>query len=141
MRMSRWAGARTWREPLLLILHFSYAFIPLGFILAGISSLWPEAMPASAALHACTTGAIGVMTLAVMTRASLGHTGRILCADMATKIIFIAVIIAALTRVVAPLLPAVALPLLVASLVGWIVAFGGFVLRYGAILIRPRIQS
>lgn len=141
VRMSRRAGAHIWREPLKFVLRISYAFVPLGFVLVGISTLWPEAMPPSAALHAWTTGAIGVMTLAVMTRASLGQTGKPLRVDKVTRMFLVAAIVAALTRVAAPLLSAVALPLLVASLVGWIVAFGMFVLSYGAVLIRPKTRG
>lgn len=141
VRMSLRAGAHTWRESLMLVLHISYAFVPLGFVLVGISTFWSEAMPPSAALHAWTTGAIGVVTLAVMTRASLGQTGMPFGADKATKIILVAAIVASFARVAAPLLSAVALPLLVTSLVGWIVAFGMFVLRYGGELMRPKTQG
>src|SRR5262245_29993506 len=73
-RMARWAGERTRSERLVLILHAGYAFVPLGFALLGLSILRPDIVLASAATHAWTAGAIGTMTLAVMTRASLGHT-------------------------------------------------------------------
>src|SRR6516162_11794291 len=75
-RLSRWTGARTWREPILFVLHLGYAFVPLGALVLSISIMWPRIVPTSGALHAWTTGAMGLMTLAIMTRASLGHTGR-----------------------------------------------------------------
>ena len=75
LRLARWAGERTGAEPLVLVLHVGYAFVPLGFLLLGAAILLPGVLPPSAALHAWTAGAISVMTLAVMTRASLGHTG------------------------------------------------------------------
>ena len=65
-RLARWAGDRTWREPLVLVLHVAYAFIPLGFVLSGAAVLWPNEAPASAGIHAWTAGAIGMMTMAVM---------------------------------------------------------------------------
>jgi uncharacterized protein involved in response to NO len=72
-RLWRWAGVWTWREPLLLILHVGYAFVPLGFLLGRISILLPQALVGTAAMHAWTGGAVGVMTLAVMTPATRGE--------------------------------------------------------------------
>ena len=76
MRLGRWAGDRTIADRLVLGLHVAYAFVPAGFLLLGASMLWPADVPASAGIHAWTAGAVGLMTLAVMTRASLGHAGR-----------------------------------------------------------------
>ena len=75
-RLARWAGDRTFADRLVLVLHVGYAFVPIGFVLVGAAIVWPAESSASAGLHAWTTGAIGLMTLAVMTRASLGHTGH-----------------------------------------------------------------
>ena len=75
-RLARWAGDRTFADRLVLVLHVGYAFVPIGFLLLGAAILWPSEWPASAGLHAWMVGAIGLMTLAVMTRASLGHTGH-----------------------------------------------------------------
>lgn len=137
-RLARWAGERTWREPMLLILHLGYAFVPLGALMLGLSILWPDAVPPSGALHAWTTGAMGTMTLAVMTRATLGHTGRDVVSTPPTLIIYAAILIAALSRVAAPLLPALYDEMLVLAGLGWIVAFGTFVLVYGPMLLRAR---
>ena len=76
VRLARWAGHRTFADRLVLVLHVAYAFVPVGFVLTGISILRADLVPASAGIHAWTAGAIGMMTLAVMTRASLGHTGH-----------------------------------------------------------------
>lgn len=74
MRLSRWQGARTWRSPLLVMLHIAYAFVPLGLAAAGAASIgW---LPSAAGAHLLGIGAIGGMTMAVMIRASLGHTGH-----------------------------------------------------------------
>ena len=84
LRMSRWQWHRTTREPLLLILHVGYGWLVIGLVLLGLNGLL-NVLPTTAALHALTVGAIGTMTLAVMTRASLGHTGRPLVAGWGTK--------------------------------------------------------
>src|SRR5262249_47864810 len=78
LRLARWAGDRTTRERLVLILHVAYAFVPLGFILTSLAA-FGIVLP-SAGLHAWMVGAVGTMTLAVMTRASLGHPGHALAA-------------------------------------------------------------
>jgi uncharacterized protein involved in response to NO len=106
-RLSRWAGAQTWREPILFVLHVGYAFVPLGALMLSLSILWPRIMPASGALHAWTTGAMGIMTLAVMTRATLGHTGRDVLSTPMTTVIYGAMLLATLVRVAAPLAPGI----------------------------------
>lgn len=138
-RLGRWAGASTWREPILFILHLGYAFVPLGALILGVSILRPDLMPASGALHAWTTGAMGVMTLAVMTRATLGHTGRGVATTKVTLVIYAAIIAAALARVAAPLLPSADYyAALVIAAACWFAAFGGFVAVYGPMLLAPR---
>ena len=87
-RLARWAGDRTTRERLVLILHLGYAFIPIGFLLPALAAL--DLVPAAAGIHAWAGGAVGTMTLAVMTRASLGHTGHALVASRATQAIYAA---------------------------------------------------
>lgn len=138
VRLARWAGVSARREPLVLILHTGYAFVPLGFVLVGAAVLWPSIVPANGALHAWTTGAIGIMTLAVMTRATLGHTGRPLTASGATMAIYAAVIVAAVSRVVAPFFDTAAMSLLTVAAVAWTAAFAGFVAVYGPMLLMPR---
>ena len=83
-RLLRWRGNATIAEPLLLILHVGYAWLVLGSALLGLSMLDAD-VPRSAAIHALTAGAIGTMILAVMTRATRGHTGRELSADIRHK--------------------------------------------------------
>jgi uncharacterized protein involved in response to NO len=138
VRLSRWAGERTWREPIVFILHLGYAFVPLGAAALGISILWPSVMTQTGALHAWTTGAIGVMTLAVMTRATRGHTGHSIVSSPATAAIYGAILIAAFARVVAPVLPAAYFEILCISAAGWLVAFFGFIVAYGPMLVQAR---
>jgi uncharacterized protein involved in response to NO len=139
VRLSRWAGDRTARERLVLILHAGYAFVPLGFLLTGLSAL--DLAPAAAGIHAWAGGAVGTMTLAVMTRASLGHTGQMLTASVATQAIYAAVCTAALVRIAAALAPAASMPLLHLAAALWAIAFLGFGTVYGAILMKSPQRS
>ena len=135
-RMARWAGDRALGEPLVLILHLGYLFVALGFALSGLAA-WTQ-IPLSAGLHAWAVGAVGVMTLAVMTRASLGHTGQALHAGKGTLAIYAAVLLAGLARVFAALAPQWSFVLLHVAAFAWAAAFLGFALVYGRALIRPR---
>ena len=135
VRLCRWAGDRTARERLVLVLHVAYAFVPLGFVLAGLAALG-LVLP-SAGLHAWMVGAAGTMTLAVMTRASLGHTGRELVASVGTQAIYASIVIAACARVAGALFPSLIVLLHIAAL-AWLTAFGAFALLYGPVLFRQR---
>ena len=108
----------------------------LGVALLGLTVLDAD-VPLGAAIHALTAGAIGTSTLAVMTRATRGHTGRALSADHATIAIYLLVNIAAIVRVAAAVGETWAMPLLVASATLWIGAFALFVFRYGPMLLLP----
>ncbi|MGE0005067.1 MAG: NnrS family protein [Parvibaculaceae bacterium] len=140
LRLARWAGQRTWRDPLVLILHVAYGFVPLGLLLAGLAALVPERVPPVAAIHAFGVGAIGAMTLAVMVRATLGHTGRMLKAGTAGSAIFAGILLAALLRLAAVCFPAADL-LVDLSAAAWAFAFLGYAVRYGGMLLRPRPQA
>ncbi len=138
VRLARWAGERTLREPLLAILHLGYAFVPLGFILLGLAAV-TDGTP-TAGIHAWAGGAIGTMTLAVMSRASLGHTGRDLHASRFTQAVYLAVLVAALCRIAAALTPANSIPLLCAAALLWALAFGGFAVIYAPVLLKPPVR-
>jgi uncharacterized protein involved in response to NO len=97
--------------------------------------------PQTTALHALTVGAIGTMTLAVMTRASLGHTGRPLVAGPVTTAIYVSVTLAAILRLMAPLAGRHYLLMLSLAGAAWSGAFGLFALFYGGPLARPRIKG
>jgi uncharacterized protein involved in response to NO len=138
IRLVRWAGDRTLRDRLVLILHVAYAFVPLGFVMLGGAILVPSTIPVSAGIHSWTIGAIGSMTLAIMTRASLGHTGQKLAAGPLTHVIYGAMMLSALLRITAafPLMPATAL--LEAAAAAWITAFWLYAIGYGPLLSRRR---
>jgi uncharacterized protein involved in response to NO len=139
-RLLRWRGARTGAEPLVLVLHAGYAFIPAGLALLGLAALFPS-VPQTAALHVFGAGAIGTMILAVMTRATLGHTGRPLHADRVTAALYAAIILAALTRILAafPVEQTMVLYRLSGAL--WFAGFFGFALTYGRYLACPRAKG
>lgn len=136
IRLARWAGYRTFSDRLVLILHVAYAFVPVGFFLSALSAL--DLVVPGAGVHAWTGGAIGTMTLAVMSRASLGHTGQALSASFFTQIIYASIVIAAVARICAALDPDRSIPLLTVSGFAWTVAFVGFALAYAPLLCRAR---
>jgi uncharacterized protein involved in response to NO len=133
IRLARWAGDRTGRERLLLILHVGYFFVPLGFLLNALGAC--GVVPAGAGIHAWMAGAGGIMTLAVMTRATLGHTGQQLTASVATQAIYAAIVIAVVARICAILAPAHGVPMLHVAAFAWVVAFVGFAAVYGPVLV------
>lgn len=133
-RLARWAGDRTMSDRLVLILHVGYSFVSIGFALLGVSIFYPSLVPGSVGIHAWTAGAIGIMTLAVMTRASLGHTGHPLQASVGTQTIYLLAFCAAWLRIVAALNGSMMFMELASA--AWIAAFGGFLLFYGSTLAR-----
>ena len=136
-RLFRWCGLATFREPLVFILHAGYGWLALGLILLGYNGLHPL-LSHTTALHALTAGAIGTMTLAVMTRATLGHSGRGLAAGPGTRAIYLLVTLAALLRLAAPLAGGHALTLTWIAGAAWSGAFGLFAILYGGLLMRAR---
>jgi uncharacterized protein involved in response to NO len=140
LRLVRWRGPATLREPLLWILHVGYGWLAVGFVLLAANDLMPV-LPQTTALHALTTGAIGTMTLAVMTRVSLGHTGRPLAAGRGTTMIYALITLAALLRLIAPLGGSDYVFLLSFAGAAWTGAFGLFVLLYARPLALPRVKG
>lgn len=139
-RLARWRGLATASEPLLAILHVGYLWIAIGAGLLG-ASIVGDHVPEPAAIHALTAGAMGTMVLAVMSRVSLGHTGRNLHADVITTMAYAAITLATLTRIAAACLPSFYLPLISLSGVLWIASFLIFAGYYGPMLVSPRIDA
>ncbi|MCB2099694.1 MAG: NnrS family protein [Rhodobacterales bacterium] len=135
VRMLRWQTAKTLSLPLVWILHAGYVWVPLGFLMKAGADLGLGIDP-SAALHALTAGAVGVMILAVASRAALGHSGRPLEPATATVAAYYLVLAAAVVRVFAPIGDATT----VAGLL-WVVGYGLFSAVYWPILTRPRIDG
>jgi len=135
IRLIRWRGWTTWKEPILLVLHIAYAFVPLGFaaIALGVIGLSQVAV-----IHIFAIGTISLMMLAVMTRASRGHTGRKLQASRTTIIGYALLVLAALVRPMADIFPDHSDPILMAAAVTWVLAFGVFAFEYAPFLCAER---
>ncbi|MDL2402501.1 NnrS family protein [Rhizobium mayense] len=139
VRLARWRGWTVRREKLLLILHVAYGFLPLGFasIALGAAGILNE----YSVLHVLTIGAIACMMLAVITRASRGHTGRALTASWLTSASYILLVMAALVRPFAEVLPIFATSIYAIAGLLWIAAFGLFCLEYAPMLLLARRSS
>ncbi|WP_246040485.1 NnrS family protein [Roseovarius arcticus] len=135
-RLARWLGWRTGAEPLVWVLHVGYAFLPLGALAIGAAELWPDALAPAAAQHLWMAGAIGLMTLAVATRATLGHSGQKLHAGPGTVALYVLVIASVAARLAGGLWPD--LPFLELAAICWIAAFGGFAVLYGPLLSQTK---
>lgn len=140
IRLSRWRGWTAWREPLVLILHLGYGWLALSLLILG-GSILGLGLQIADAIHALTTGAMGAMTLAVMTRATLGHTGRPRHAGPMTVVIYMLVNLGAIIRVFGP---ATGLPtnfMLGAAAATWSGAYLLFAALYGPLLTRPSLDE
>ena len=138
VRLSRWRGAQTAGDPLVWVLHLAYAMVPLGAIVIGLQGLGMIEMMPGAGLHVWMAGAIGLMTLAVMTRATLGHTGQALRAGAGTLALYLCICLSIAARVFAGFSPAQSDLFYHLSALCWMAGFGGFVLLYGPALLMPR---
>ncbi|MFU8831150.1 MAG: NnrS family protein [Wenzhouxiangella sp.] len=139
IRLVGWAGWLTRSDPLVWVLHLGYAWVVIGLLLMGGSLFF--VIPDSAWLHALGTGAMGTLILGVMTRVSLGHTGRGLVLPSGAWLIYVAISVAAVVRVASAMgwLDS-RWPLLVSSL-AWVVAFALFFVLYLPILTSPRADG
>lgn len=139
LRLAGWQGVRARSEPLVAVLHIAYAWLVFGYLLLAAAA-FTDFVPHSAALHALAAGGIGTMILAIMSRASLGHTGRPLRAPTAALWAYGLVWVGALLRVLASLLPAFYSVLLWAAGAIWASAFLVFAVGYFRILTGPRVE-
>lgn len=140
VRLSRWYGWLTWRKPLVLILHVGYGWLAMSFLILG-GAMLGVGIHQEDAIHALTTGAVGVMTLAVMTRASLGHTGRAKHAGPLTIMIYLLVNLGAMLRVFGSSLDLSGTPSLVLAAGCWSGAYLLFVVGYGPMLFGRDMQE
>ena len=140
IRLSRWAGLRAVTNPLLIVLHVFYTFVPLGFITLGAAIAFEDFALRTAAFHLLGVGVIGGMTLVVSLRAILGHTGRELAADRWMVAIFVLIALAALVRAGGAVLPGANWLITFAGLI-WIAAFALFTFKVGPWLLAPRLSK
>jgi len=135
-----WQPWGTLRKPLVWVLHAAYGWLLIHLLLrAGAELGW---LPAGPATHALTLGVIGTITLGMITRTALGHTGRPLRAGRIETGAYLAMLLAAAVRVFMPLLQPQALLVSVQlSALLWSLAFGLYLWRYTPILLRPRLDG
>lgn len=139
VRLAGWSGWKTGPEPLLWILHLSYVWIILALLLKGLAAF--NLVAPTAWQHAMGVGAMGTLILGIMTRVALGHTGRPLTLPSMGVVIYIAITLGALARVLAALqFIDYRIGLLVAA-TGWALAFCLFIFIYWPILSQPRADG
>ncbi|MGB5472913.1 MAG: NnrS family protein [Gammaproteobacteria bacterium] len=140
IRLFGWYQRTVWSVPLLWVLHLGYAWLVAGFILKALSAA--ELINPMLAIHAFTAGGIGTITLGMMARVALGHTGRVLRAGPAMTWSFVLANLAGVSRVFLSLLsPGRYSEWIVLAGVLWSVAFAIFVITYSGILIQPRLDG
>ena len=140
LRLSRWQGQKTLSEPLIACLHIAYAFLGLSLIVIGLSIWFPDEVPASSGLHLLTAGTIGLMTLVVMCRALLGHTGRETKSTPLLTIVLALVITGGLVRVLAPWWPEQYSTLIGVSGIIWGGGFLLFACYVAPMVVGPRVR-
>ena len=140
-RLSGWRSLRTLDEPIVWVLHAAYAWLPLGLALKAMYLLVGVAWAAQW-LHALTIGAAATMILAVMTRASLGHSGRPLVVARSIAVAYLLLLASALARVFGPtLFPSSYVATVEAAALLWLAAFAIYVVAYAPILTRERADG
>jgi len=139
IRLIRWQGLQTLASPIVAVLHISYLWVPIGFLLLALSSA--GLVPLNAALHAWTIGGVGSTTLAVMSRASLGHAGLPLADSRMLSRIYTAINLAAVLRLAAALWPQGYDHLIKLSAVFWCAAFLLFLVRFAPLYFSKGLSS
>lgn len=139
LRTAGWFSLKIFSTPLVWILQLGYSFIPLGYLLFGLSTL--EIVSQSIAYHAFAAGGIGALTLGMMARVSLGHTGRPLAIGPVVICAFVLMLLAAILRICIGFLPIPYLATLHLSGSLWVFAWLLFLLHYTSILIKPRLDG
>jgi uncharacterized protein involved in response to NO len=138
VRIARWRGWTTFTEPLVVILHIAYAWLVAALLAMGSAMIRPDLVTPSLALHVLTAGAVGQLTMAVMTRASLGHCGRVLEAGFGTVAIYALIFLGAAMRVAGPFTALDYSLVITVSGALWISGFLLFLVLYGPMLFTPR---
>jgi len=138
-RLFLWSPWKTRSKPIVWILHASYAWIVVHLALRAAAAL--ELLPATLATHALTVGAVGGLTIGMMTRTARGHTGRVLETTLVETAAYVLVMLAALVRVFVPMVPGWTMPAIVFSGLLWAAAFVLFTIAYWPILSRPRLDG
>jgi uncharacterized protein involved in response to NO len=139
VRLWRWRGWTTHDEPLVIVLHLAYGFVPVGLLAIAASTV--QIIDVTSAIHVLTVGTVTTMMLAVMTRATRGHTGRELTASRMTCMCFSAIFLCALVRPAAEFDPAYAILAYSVAAALWVGAFALYLFEYGPMLVARRKPS
>ena len=139
MRMYNWQSVKTAKAPLLWSLHLSYLNMGIGFIAMGLS-YFTNIISFSSSIHIITVGTIGTMILGMMSRVSLGHTGRLLQVNRWIGFSFVLLLIAMLFRVLLPLINWLMQGYILAA-ISWVLGFSIFIFYYAPILMRARADG
>jgi len=134
VRLYRWAGIKTVKEPMVLVLHIAYLFIPLGFLALAFSIIFPNILPQAGATHFWTAGAIGMMSIAMMSRVSLAHGGQRPEADKIISAIYLTLFLSVITRFLAAFFLQLSFLIHISATL-WITAFLIFIIRYWRVLV------
>lgn len=140
-RARRWGIEHTFRQPLLWVLHLGHAWVGVGLVLRGLVPLIPSLSP-SLAVHAVTVGGLGLLSFGMMTRVTLGHTGRMLAVPRSIGIAMLALALSAFLRVFGPLVAPFHVPL-VLGVAGalWSAAFVTYAIVYARALMTRRVDG
>jgi uncharacterized protein involved in response to NO len=141
IRLRGWGGSRCVHRPILWVLHLGWLWLCVGLILKGVAGLGLWLSP-SLATHVTTVAGIGTMTMGMMSRVSLGHTGRALKVSATVAAAYVLVSAAALVRVLGPTVrPSALSHWLWTSSALWALAFGLFFIVHVPILLGPRVDA
>lgn len=139
-RCMLWKPWKTWRQPIVWVLHVACLWIPVHLALRAAAQMgW---VPESLATHALTVGAAGGLIVGMMTRTARGHTARPLRADRWDVAIYALVLMAAPVRVLLPwFAPSMTLHAVACAALLWSMGFGLYAVRYWPVLTRPRLDG
>ncbi len=140
IRLANWHHPGVWRVPVLWVLYTGYIWMVIGLVLRGLASF--GLLSYQLGIHGLTAGAVGVLTLGMMSRVALGHTGRDINTALTTNLAFVLVNVGAFFRVVMPMLLPAKYSVWVNISGGlWVLGFTLFVIVYTSVLIRPRVDG
>ena len=136
VRLVGWRGWRAWREPMLWALHLGYLWLSIGLIVRGLALLGIYAMPEIDTLHGITIGALGTLSLAMMTRVAQGHSGVPIQSNAALTLMFVLPTVAAALRL------CINTPRgWVWAALAWFIAYAIYLLAIGPLLVRGRLPA
>ena len=140
VRLARWFHPKIWSKPIVWVLHIGYLWIGIGFALLAIQHVTASIAP-SIALHAWTTGAMATLIIGMVSRVSLGHTGRPLAVAQPVVAAYVLITMTAAARVLGPLVGVSSRLYLGASALTWLTAFLLMLWVYVPILTQPRADG